>query len=283
MRSQGYKESTVCGSVATLKGLAKRVDLVNCESVKQYLANAPLSEGRKEKITDDLARFYKHENIHFDKPTYKRVSTLPFIPHEKEIDQLIAKLGKKTATYLQLLKETGIRAGEAWNLKWIDIDSEKSTVNIAPEKNSNPRQLKISSNLMSMLNQMPRKSEHVFHVEDVDPIKSLDNHRTAFEKQRRKAALSLQNPRLSKITFKALRHWRATSEYHRTKDILHVMHFLGHKNIKNTIIYTHLVNWETDDYTCKVASTVQEASNLIESGFEYVTDFDGQKLFRKRK
>ena len=33
----------------------------------------------------------------------------------------------------------------------------------------------------------------------------------------------------------------------------------------------------------KTAKTVEEARELIESGFEYVTDLDSCKLFRKRK
>ena len=36
-------------------------------------------------------------------------------------------------------------------------------------------------------------------------------------------------------------------------------------------------------YVCKVAKTVKEASELVESGFDYVCDVDGYKLFRKRK
>jgi len=32
-----------------------------------------------------------------------------------------------------------------------------------------------------------------------------------------------------------------------------------------------------------VAKTLQEACNLIEQGFEYVTEMDGVKIFRKRK
>jgi hypothetical protein len=72
-------------------------------------------------------------------------------------------------------------------------------------------------------------------------------------------------------------------EYHRTKDILHVMQLLGHKNIRNTLVYTHLVNFETDEFVCKVAKTVEEASALVESGFDYVTDVDDLKLFRRRK
>jgi hypothetical protein len=43
------------------------------------------------------------------------------------------------------------------------------------------------------------------------------------------------------------------------------------------------VNFESDEYCCKVAKTVDEASQLVEAGYEYVTEIDGSKLFRKRK
>ena len=73
-------------------------------------------------------------------------------------------------------------------------------------------------------------------------------------------------------------------EYHRTKDILYVMNFLRHKNIRNTLVYTHLVNFGSDnDYVCKVARTVNEAKTLIETGFEFVVEFQDAKLFRMRK
>ena len=71
--------------------------------------------------------------------------------------------------------------------------------------------------------------------------------------------------------------------YARTKDILYVKEQLGHKRLENTLIYTHLVNFEGEEWTCKVAKTVEEASDLIENGFEYVTEMDSVKLFRKRK
>jgi len=44
----------------------------------------------------------------------------------------------------------------------------------------------------------------------------------------------LQNPRILKITFHTLRHWKDTMEYNRTKDILYVKQVLGHKRIENT-------------------------------------------------
>ena len=75
--------------------------------------------------------------------------------------------------------------------------------------------------------------------------------------------------------------------YHQTKDILYVMKFLGHRNIKNTLIYVQLEEAlfknEEEEYVCKVAKTVEEAKNLVERGFEYVCEVEGVQLFRKRK
>jgi len=78
-------------------------------------------------------------------------------------------------------------------------------------------------------------------------------------------------------------------EYHRTKDILHVQRFLGHKNIQNTLIYIDLeakmFTNSNEGFTTRVAQNTGEACSLIESGFEYVTGEygDGGKIFRKRK
>ena len=49
-------------------------------------------------------------------------------------------------------------------------------------------------------------------------------------------------------------------EYHKTKDILHAMKILGHKNIQNTLKYTQLVGFEDDEYVCKAAKTLEDAS-----------------------
>jgi len=44
------------------------------------------------------------------------------------------------------------------------------------------------------------------------------------------------------------------------------------------------VNFESrDEFTYRTAMTLKKAKDLIEAGFEYVTDMDGFKLFRKRK
>jgi len=104
------------------------------------------------------------------------------------------------------------------------------------------------------------------------------------EYQRTKIAHKLKNDRIHKIHFHTLRHWKATMEYHKTKNILHVMKLLGHKSIQNTLIYTQLINFDEDDnFHSATAKTIQEAQKLVEAGFEFVCAFDDVKLFRKRK
>jgi len=62
------------------------------------------------------------------------------------------------------------------------------------------------------------------------------------------------------------------------------MKLLGHKNIANTLIYTHLLDSEEDDKYCTAAANnVEEAQKLISMGFEYVCSYHGTMIFRKRK
>ena len=100
---------------------------------------------------------------------------------------------------------------------------------------------------------------------------------------RNRLAERLHKPELKKIRLYDLRHYFATMLYAKTKDILHVKQQLGHRRIEHTLIYTHLINFNSDEFTCRTAKTVEECTGLIEDGFDYVTDLDGVNLFRKRK
>lgn len=184
---------------------------------------------------------------------------------------------KKVATSLQLLKETGMRIGESWNLEWIDIDNENRTVTCTPEKHGTPRQFKVSNKLLAMLNMLPKKGNKVFGGT------SSIGHRYNFTTQRKRLAKKLQNPRLQKISFHSLRHWKATMEYHRTKDILHVKEMLGHRQLSSTMVYTHLVQFENNDYHVKTAKNLKEACELAKVGFSYFTEIQGVQVFRKPK
>ncbi|MBC7130759.1 site-specific integrase, partial [Candidatus Bathyarchaeota archaeon] len=205
---------------------------------------------------------------------------LPFIPLERELDDLIAGATRKTAAFLQLLKETGMRAGEALRLKWTDIDFERNVITLnAPEKGGNPRVFKISPKLVEMLNRLKRKDIRVFPV-------SYTAMKSNFIRVRRKLAAKLGNPRLLKISFHTFRHWKATMEYHKTKDPLHVKELLGHKKLDTTLLYIQiektLFQSNTDEFTVKVAKTPEEIQSLLAVGFEWVGMKDGLVFLRKR-
>jgi len=284
LQKEGYSQTTIIGRSKLLEILVKRgANLYDPESVKEAIAKQPWCEGRKANAVDAYSTFLKMTGGKWDPPRYKGIRKIPFVPTEAEVDQLIAACSKRMGTFLQLLKETGIRPGEAWQLKWTDIDTATKTVRITPEKGSNPRIFAISRKLSEMLEYLPKNhGERVFS----EPNQPLDHHRDGFNQQRKRIAQKLRNPRIMAITFKTLRHWKGTMEYHRTKDILHVMETLGHKNIKNTLVYVHLAEAlfkDQQEYVSKVAKTEKEACELIDAGFEYVCDFNQNKIFRKRK
>jgi integrase len=198
-----------------------------------------------------------------------------------DVESLLSALPKKLGIFTRSLKETGARPGELWRVKWLDIDFTSSTITINdPEKGSRARRLKVSSQLIGLLSTLNRANEYVFRR---NREARLDSLATYYMRERKKIAKFLNNPKIQSITWKSLRHFKATMEYFRTKDISHVKEILGHVNINNTLVYTHLVNFASEEFICKVAKTVEEASKLIESGFEYVIEVDGVKLFRKRK
>jgi len=279
-KKEGYAESTITSRVKLLKILTKRnANLLDPESVKDAIARQDWCNKRKVNAADAYTAFLRMTNGTWNPPRYQVPEKLPFIPTEAEIDSLISGCGRKTSTFLLLLKETGIRSGEAHKLKWTDIDFESGTVRITPEKGSRARIFKLSNKLLSMINALKLKSNS-----DKPFCKHLRTQRRLFAKQRANLARKLQNPRLIQIHFHTFRHWKATTEYAKTRDILHVMNILGHKRIQNTLLYTQLVEFKNDDYTSKVAQNTKEACEFIEAGFEFVcTTPENLMVFRKRK
>jgi len=257
------------------------VNINNPEEVLDFIAKKQVSEARKEVLVNCYENYCKWKGLSFTKPRYRRVKKLPFIPLENEVDMLISALPRKISVFCQLIKETGARPGEAWNLRWTDINPNNNTIIInSPEKNSNPRIIRASSQLISRLLSLPRRTEWIFKPNPKAKLKTLTRK---FQRYREKISSELCDPRLQKISFLTLRHFKATMEYYKTKDIPHVKQLLGHVSIQSTLVYTHLINFENNEWVCKVAKTLEEVCKLIEDGFEYVCDFDGVKIFRKRK
>ena len=115
-----------------------------------------------------------------------------------------------------------------------------------------------------------------------------DDMRSGFFVQRRRIARKLGDPSILKAHFHSFRVWKGTTEYHKTKDIIHVQTILGHKNIEVTRHYINIEHslYESnadDGFTTKVATTQKEILELLDVGFDYIMQKDGLAYFRKRK
>jgi hypothetical protein len=105
-----------------------------------------------------------------------------------------------------------------------------------------------------------------------------------WQQTRRRAINKLCNPALSKITLKSLRNYSGAQFYYKTLDPIAVMRHLRHKKLETTMHYIRgITTNEEEEYTCKAVNTKEEATKLIEAGYQFVNDIDGYKLYRKRK
>jgi len=273
-----------------IKSLMKHgVELSDPDSVIRFLNVCSWESGTKDIAIDSYRDYLNMLGLKdVQLPHIRRDEKDPFIPLEEELDALISNARTKMSSLLRVLKESAVRPIEAWRLKWLDIDVANRCVTITPAKYSKPRRPKISEQTLNILCSLPRTGECVFSPSGNKEQFSdeLEHFAINFCKMKRRVAGKLANPRISLISLRTFRYWKATTLYHQTKDILYVKEFLGHKNIANTLRYVHLANalaGNEDGYTCKLAKTVHEASDIIENGFEYVTEMDSVKLFRKRK
>jgi len=298
LKNNGRADSTIEAKDFQLRRLVSLgADLNDPETVKRAIASLDKSESYKLLLSISYEGFASKNGITWTRPAYKQRDKLPFLPHESEIDALIAGCGKKTATLLRLIKETAMRLGEAWQVEWIDFDPEnRKVVCNHPEKSSKARAFTVSPELTQMLQALPHNSQFIFTCSR-QPVTKEDRKvhlahirrpKGLLGKQRMQVARKLKNPRIAQIHFHSLRHWKATKMKHQGFDIFDIAAFLGHRDIKNTVVYVHLEKSSYpdggDDYTSKAVTTKAEKLALIEAGYEFVSiDPDGTQYFRKRR
>ena len=109
----------------------------------------------------------------------------------------------------------------------------------------------------------------------------------SFRRRLKKLARVHDNPRLIKIHFHTFRHCKALREYHKPKSMQHVR-VLGHKSIMTTQRYVDLYeeiysDLKPENCICEIATSAKDAKKLIEQGFEYMCEIEGEQLFRKVK
>jgi integrase/recombinase XerD len=186
----------------------------------------------------------------------------------------------KYSVCYSVIRDTGIRPIEASRLRVRDIDRQNGLVYPHSAKHGSGRVLKLKPSTVAMLNTYISKyglSENDFLWSNLKQVR--DN----WVRIRNAVSEKLGEPQLRNIKLYDLRHHFATRLYVKTKDLIYVQRQLGHKSISNTLRYIGVIDFDKEEYIVKVAETVEEVTALVESGFEYVTEIDGKKIFRKPK
>jgi integrase len=281
MKKNAYANSTIEATAKRLKHLSKYCNLDNPENVKVFIANKQCSNGFKESLIEAYALYCKANNISWNKPFYERYDRQPKIPNEEKLNMIIANSSKRLALILSIIKDLGLRPIEVTWLKVKDIDLDSGMVTVTSAKYCVGRTLKLKSNTLAMLKTYIALKK--LNLNDrLFPIKS-SSISESYRLVRNRVADKLNDPTFKTIRLYDFRHFKATMEYHRTRDLLYVKNMLGHKDLRSTLRYVQLISFPSDEFYCATAKDVNEAKQLIEQGFEYVTEIDGVKLFRKRK
>jgi len=267
--------------IRALNEVSRNVNLNSPNEVSLYIAKKNVKDSFKANLCDFYKHYSEHYGIHFIKPKYRRDHKLPYVATTEELSIIISHASKKYSLIYSIMRDTGLRPIEVSNITLEDIDLDKGTINIYSAKHGNPRIVKVKSSTLAMLKEYVQK--HNINTNDkLFPNSGVISN--TFCRLRTSLARKLKNPNLKKIRLYDYRHYFATNLYYETKDLLLTKEMLGHRNIQSTMVYTHLVKLDTEDkYYSATAKTIEEATRLIENGYEFVHQFNEIMIFRKRK
>jgi integrase len=266
-----------------IKLLAKHVNLDDSIKTEKYILS--LDKASKYKLT--LLSAYMHytraNNIDWKCPRIKASSAPITVPTEERIDKVISAASQKWVTIFNISKH-GLRPDEVHKITLRDLDLERGLLTVRTSKLGACRTLKLKEAAVFNLSTYVHRHQIINLNQKFFP--KAPAMRDMWNRCRKRAYLNFRDPELLKIRLYDLRHWYGTTEYMKSRDIFHVKYLMGHRDIKSTLVYMHvaqgLVN-NSEEYTCRVAHNLDEATKLIESGFEYVTEMESMKIFRKRK
>ena len=274
----GRSEATIKTYTKLLKTVKKHADLNDSEAVKEVIATRYKDRNTKRLVVCAYSSYLKFVGGEWIKPDYKPEHKQVFIPTEEELNLAINSGTKESVIYSKFLYESGARDNEASRLEWTDLDIERGQTTVKSSKNGESRIVSISDDLMNLLFSLPKTQKTAFV--------NSGKRTAAFHNRMQTLAEKHNNPRFLKIHLHTFRHCKALREYHKTRDILHVMGILGHRNINTTYRYVRLYNQiythqQKVKFITKIGSTKEERCELIKGGWDLV-EKDGDDWYFKK-
>lgn len=233
-----------------IKYFNKPMEEVGMEELRTYL-NEYLAKERK--VSDKTINHYNSVIRFLYEVTLDKIINKKQIPMRKLKKRVYKVLTKeelstffscvddyKFKTIFMLIYGSGLRIGEAVNLRIGDIDSKKMRIFVREGKGNKERYTTLPKASLEMLRKYWKSrakvdSDMLFLNRENKPI-STYVIRTHFRKYRRKAKLG------EKITVHTLRHCYATNLIENGATLLQVKELMGHSNIRSTMAYVHVAN-----------------------------------------
>jgi integrase len=285
LRNDGIREATLRQISFKLKELARNCDITNPEAVKAYIATAknqitrePLADETRNKFAYAYDKYCEKQQIIWKKPFYKVEEKTPLIPTTENVNAIINTASKRYAVIFKILAEIGAEGHELEKVSQSDIDAEQGLISIRGCKGHASGTYKLKTQTAEML----RIYLHKNPQENPFPRSVIMGQ--VWRDTRERASTKLCKHELNNIPLKNLRNYSGAQLYYKLPDPIAVMRHLRHKKLETTMHYIRgITTGGEEEYICKTAQTLQEATALIEQGFQYITEIDGTRLFKKRK
>lgn len=221
------------------------------EKIVAYLANLMLnglSSSSGNTMVNALKMYYHailgltQFDISFPRP--KREKKLPVFLSEDEVKRLFSALeNMKHKLLLLMAYGAGLRVGELVTLMWEDIRWDLQKIHIKGGKGKKDRMVMLPSSILTMLKKYREDFQpkfYIFEGQFAGMPYSTRSVQTIMRKAVKESGLEL------KATPHALRHSFATHLIEKGTDIRYIQELLGHKEIKTTMIYTHVTDSAID-------------------------------------
>jgi integrase len=279
-----------CNEKHKLLRIAEETDIFDSKKVTDYIMTLrredqqPTSAGYRQALISTYQKFCQYNQIPFDRPRIEYAPPIPLIPRTVNVEKIINNSSPDYATIFKILAETGIEGAELHRTHQNSIDRENGTISIKGCKGHDNGIGKLKPQTTEMLRQ------YLARHQDAYPFPKSRSIGEAWRYYRKDASQKLCEPDLMKIPLKSLRNYAGAIHYlTKGKDPIGTQRFMRHKLLSTTQHYLKaIILDEEEEYITGTVqlgteTTKKEITELLDAGYQYVTDADGYKYFRKRK
>lgn len=227
-----------------------------------------LSSAVGNNLVNSLNYYYKNvaldETFYFKLPRPKKEKRIPTVFTMEECNEVFQTIeNPKHKLALMIAYGAGLRVSEVANMKWADILFKEQKIHIKDAKGKKDRIVMLPLSLLMMLENyeaLYRKGEYVFEGQ----IKGMPYSTSSVEKV---MSTAIEQSGMSKKgSVHSLRHSFATHLLDAGIDIRYVQELLGHKDIRTTMIYSHLSKPAVNKVQSPLDKLMDSIDNKDDSG-----------------